>query len=218
MARPEKPQRRQSPQLPSRREDYRLLTTAENLDDEPLDECLLAGVDGSSLHLRGLNVGASLFEGVSFANSDVVDARLRDTRFINCDLSNAVWRGFKAARVEFMDCRLTGFAAPECRWQDVLIENCDGRYGQFAQSRIQRSEIVGSSFVEADFRGADFEATVFERASLIRADLSRAKLRKTDLRGADLEGITVLAEDVAGAIVSPSQAMDLARLLGLEIR
>ena len=53
---------------------------------------------------------------------------------------------------------------------------------------------------------------------LVRADLTGAKLKGADLRGADIEGITARAEDVRGAIVTPAQAMELARLLGLVIR
>jgi len=106
----------------------------------------------------------------------------------------------------------------ECRWQDVLIENCDGRYAQLNHGRIQRSEVMGTSFAEADFRGTDFEGTIFERANLSRADLTNSKLKGTDLRGAEIEGLLIRAEDVYGAIVSAAQAMDLARLLGLQIR
>jgi uncharacterized protein YjbI with pentapeptide repeats len=53
---------------------------------------------------------------------------------------------------------------------------------------------------------------------LNRADFTGAKLRKADLRGADIEAIAVRAEDVAGAIVTPAQAMELSRLLGLVIK
>ena len=52
----------------------------------------------------------------------------------------------------------------------------------------------------------------------MRADLTGAKLEGADLRGAELEGLIARAEDVRGAIVTPAQAMDLARLLGLDIR
>ncbi len=51
-----------------------------------------------------------------------------------------------------------------------------------------------------------------------QADLTGAKLRGTDFRGADIEGITVRAEDLRGAVVTPAQAIELARLLGIVIR
>ena len=53
---------------------------------------------------------------------------------------------------------------------------------------------------------------------MVGADLTGAKLNSADLRGASLDRIVVNAPDVRGAIVNPTQAMELARLLGLVIR
>jgi uncharacterized protein YjbI with pentapeptide repeats len=53
---------------------------------------------------------------------------------------------------------------------------------------------------------------------LNRADFTGSRLRKADLRAAEIDGIIVRAEDVAGAIVTPAQAMELSRLLGLVVK
>ena len=127
-------------------------------------------------------------------------------------------RGFEATRVEFIDCRLTGMMAIECRWQDVLIENCDGRYAQISDGKLHTCEFKASNFAEADFRNADLEGTIFTQAILTRADFSHSKLSGVDLGGADIDGIIVGPEEVRGAIVNAPQAMDLARLLGLIIK
>lgn len=139
-------------------------------------------------------------------------------RLINCDFSNAVLRGFEARRVEFLDCRLIGMRAIECRWDDVLVERCDARYAQFRDGHLRTCEFRGSHLGECDLAGADLAATRFANVMLQRADLTGAKLRGADLRGADIEGVALRAEDAEGAIVSAAQAMDLARLLGLIIR
>ena len=70
-------------------------------------------------------VHRSLIEAVSFANATIQSVRLRDVRFVRCDLSNSVMRGLQANRVEFIDCRLMGMKAAECRMEDVLLERCD---------------------------------------------------------------------------------------------
>jgi uncharacterized protein YjbI with pentapeptide repeats len=126
--------------------------------------------------------------------------------------------GVEATRVEFVDCRLIGLKAIECRWEHVLLERCDSRYAQFADGAAPSSDFIETQLQEADFRRVRLESTRWQRSTLSRADFTGAKLKGADLRGAILEGILVDAADVSGAIVSPSQAMELARLLGLVIR
>ena len=185
---------------------------------EGIVESRLVGADLSGRKLAGLVAKNAILEGVSFSAGEMPSPRFQDVRLVRCDLSNAILRGFEARRVEFIDCRLIGMAAIECRWQDVLVQNCDGRYVQLKDGRIRGGEFRASDFSEADFRGTDLEGTSFAQVLLSRADLSHAKLRNADLRGAEIDGILVGSEDVRGAIVTAAQAMGLARLLGLVIK
>jgi uncharacterized protein YjbI with pentapeptide repeats len=137
---------------------------------------------------------------------------------IKCDLSNASVRGFETIRVEFIGCRLTGMKAAECRWQDVLMKDCEASYAQFVDGGFKTCEFRDSQFPDADFRRADLEGTLFSGGSLRRADLTGAKLQDTDLRTINIAELVALAENLRGAIVTAAQAMDLARFLGVVIR
>jgi uncharacterized protein YjbI with pentapeptide repeats len=159
-----------------------------------------------------------VLERISFAQCEIRSLQLRDVRLVKCDLSNSVLLGFEARRVEFLECRLTGMKAFECKWQDVLVEHCDARYAQFNSGALRACEFQSTQLQDADFRAADLKGAVFTRAMLNRADFTGAKLRKADFRGADIEGVVVRAEDVAGAIVTPAQAIELSRLLGLTVK
>ena len=159
-----------------------------------------------------------LLERVSFAHCTIGSCRFRDVRLEKCDLSNALLRGSEATRIELVDCRLTGLKAIECRWRDVLIGNCDACYAQFTNGAVIVSELKTSQFQDADFRNTALNDSIFVQSSLTRADLSGAKLRNVDLRGADISEATFRVNDVYGAIVSPAQAMELSRLLGVLIR
>jgi uncharacterized protein YjbI with pentapeptide repeats len=200
------------------------------LTGAPLQDGFLDGsavpADFSARKLPGLTGTSLIFQSVNFSGCELRRLHLRDVRFVQCDFSNAILRGFEATRVEFIDCRLTGVAAVECRWQDVLIEGCEAAYSRFADARFRACEFRSTNFAESDFRGADFgtdhatggHGCLFSQCSLQRADLSHAKLYETDLRGANLDGMIVGRDDVRGAIVNATQAMDLARLLGLVIK
>ena len=194
------------------------LERVELVDGESVEDGRLADGDFSGRTIGQLVVHRSLIEAVSFANATIQSVRLRDVRFVRCDLSNSVMRGLQANRVEFIDCRLMGMKAAECRMEDVLLERCDSRYAQFTAGAMRRSDFIDTQLQESDFRGVNLENSRWVRSSLSRADLNGAKMTGADLRGAEIDGLTVGATDVAGAIVSPSQAMELARLLGLVIR
>ena len=174
--------------------------------------------DFSAKTIQQLVARRSIIEGVSFAQAHLRSVRLRDMRFVRCDFSNAVARGLEASRVEFIDCRLIGMKAVECRMEDVLLERCESRYVQLNGGTARCSEFVDTQMQEADLRGVNLENARWIRSNLSQADLTGAKLKGADLRGAEIDKILVGAGDVAGAIVSASQAMELARLLGVVIR
>ncbi len=198
--------------------DSAFLASPNILASTPLEECCVANLDLLGLRRDTLTATNSIFERVNFSNCWIGALRLRDVRLIGCDLSNAELRGFEATRVEFIDCRLVGMKAFECRWQDVLVENCVARYAQFADGHARTCEFKASQLEDVDFRGADLEGAIFLHGTLERADLTGAKLKGVDLRGTKIDGITLRPQDAAGLIVSAPQAMQLARLLRLVIR
>lgn len=155
----------------------------------PLEDGRVVATDAAGAEIPALTLTGAVMEGVSLAQAKIQTSRLRDVRLVKCDLSNAVLRGFEGRRVEFIDCRLLGMKAIECRWQDVLVENCDARYAQFNSGVVRSCEFKSTRLDEADFRGANLEGTVFSDSSLRRADLSGANLNTANVRSADIDGL-----------------------------
>ncbi len=187
------------------------------LAGEPIEAARADALDLAQKKLSRLVLKEAVLCRLSFAGTGILSVRLRDVRLCNCDLSNAVFRGIEATRVEFIGCRLLGLKVIECHWQDVLVEGCDGRYAQFNDGHLRRCEFRSTQLMEADLRGSDIQGTIFSDVGLQRADVTGAKLDQADLRGADIDGLILRAGDARGAIITPVQAMDLARLLGVTI-
>jgi uncharacterized protein YjbI with pentapeptide repeats len=68
------------------------------------------------------------------------------------------------------------------------------------------------------FDGADLRGVTFARCDLTNADLQGANLRGADLRGSLLDGLRIDSQDLQGAIIDPSQAVQVAGLLGLTVK
>lgn len=180
--------------------------------DRIVEDRKLDRLDGAVLRIENCVVKQVTFSGNVFRS-----VKLKDVRLIGCDLANVKMMGLHAVRVEFLDCRMTGFQAGEAKCQDLLIQNGDQRYSQFRFSTFERGEFDGCNFDDADFYGADLRGCRFQRCSLRNGEMSEVKLERADLRGSTVDGLRLNAKDVFGATVDASQALVFASLLGIRI-
>ncbi|HEV3331444.1 MAG TPA: pentapeptide repeat-containing protein [Bryobacteraceae bacterium] len=210
--------KRDRPDLPadleSTEEAARLFVDGEAVT---IEEKGLRDLERPNLKIGALRVESSLLERVQLAGGQWGSVVWKDVRLAGCDLANVRAHRIALVRVELVDCRLTGFRASALDWQDVLIQNGDVRYAQFQSGKFRSCEFDGCNFEEADFQEADLTGSIFRSCNLARADFHRAKLRNTDFRKSEVDGMLVGMGDLQGAIVDPSQAMILARLMGLQI-
>jgi uncharacterized protein YjbI with pentapeptide repeats len=172
--------------------------------------------------LENLSTQSILFENcvlrhVSFTKSKLGGLRLKDVRMVECDFANAEAIASKMLRAEFLNCRLTGFRAPEAECQHVLISEGDAAFSQFRFSVFKTSEFISCNLSESDFHNSDLRGTILKGCDFKNADLTRAKLESADFRGSRVEGLVATPEDLRGAIVDPAQAMVFAELMGLKI-
>ncbi|HXP89211.1 MAG TPA: pentapeptide repeat-containing protein [Bryobacteraceae bacterium] len=178
---------------------------------------LIQGIRVEGRAAGTLRIEASVLDHVSLANSSFGSIVCKDVRLVGCDLANLETRGLMLVRVEFINCRMTGFRAGEADGQDVLISEGDQRYSQFRFSRFKSAEFDSCNFEDADFQGTDLSGAIFRTCNLKNAEMSKVRLLNTDLRGSLVEGLQLNAGDIRGAVVDPAQAMIFAPLLGIRI-
>lgn len=183
-----------------------------------IQEKHLQDMERTNLRVDTFRVEGSVLERVQLAGGQFGSAVWKDVRLVGCDLANIRAHRIAFVRVEFVDCRLTGFSATALDWQDVLIRNGDVRYAQFQGGKFRSCEFEGCNWQEADLQNADLTGSVFRSCNLARADLHGAKLQNTDFRKSEVEGVLVGMNDLRGAIVDPAQAMVFAQVLGLQIK
>ena len=92
------------------------------------------------------------------------------------------------------------------------VPGCHAR-AKFHPARFESCCLDGAAFYEAKPK-----VLAFAGGSLAEAELGGMPLKGIDLRSTDIQGIRLTGGELKGAIVSPVQAMELARLLGVEIR
>jgi uncharacterized protein YjbI with pentapeptide repeats len=173
-------------------------------------------LNGKTLH--HLSFDQVLFEQVAMSKTHFEPIRILDSRLKACDLANAEWIKADCARVEFLDCHLTGFQANEAHFQDILFKDCMGHFAQYALATFEAVRFEGCDLSEANFLEADLAGALFINCDLSNADFSGAKLAGADLRGSKIDGIRVGPRELQGATLDPTQALAFVRGLGIGVK
>ncbi len=178
-------------------------------------QAVLSRNDLSGQRLHHFALDQVLLEHVELSKTYIDPIRVLDSRFKACDLANAEWVKADFARVELLDCLLTGFQANEARFQDMLLKNCVGHFAQFAQTTFEVVRFEECDLSDANFFEADLSGALFLNCDLSNADFTGAKLAGADLRGSKIDGMRVGPRELQGATLDPTQALAFVRGLGI---
>lgn len=213
------------------------LRTALRAADGPrlFRRCALDGLDLHGLDLSGTTferctvTEASLLgcvldtvrvDGGSFAGCNFAEADLSDAQFRDVDLSRARFTSALLADTRFEGCRMIGANLSGLRdlAPSFVLEGSNLQLANLREAHLRGLALTGVDLTEADLRGADLRDAVFQNCRLRDTDLSRTRLAGADLRGADLGELTPdTPGQLRGAVISPAQAADACRALGLVV-
>lgn len=209
------------------------LPPRDALPDSPisLEEAIReAGTDGKLRGLRfrgaalteqelhGFDVEGCLFQECRFTGQEWEGVHFSDTRFEQCDLSGFRLQDCGLRRVEFRQCRMLGFWSLEGIWEHVFLTGCAAQYGNYGLSQFRRCLLEDCDFSSGTFGGADFRNTAIRRCRFDQTEFFHAKLAGLDFSDSSLSGAAFALEDLRKVTVSPEQAVELAKLLGLYIK
>jgi uncharacterized protein YjbI with pentapeptide repeats len=155
---------------------------------------------------------------VNFTQSRLPKLRLLDVQLDTCDLTGAVWERARWQRVAFNGCRLTGVQLLEARCEDVVFRDCTLESAIFASATFKAARFENCILREAVFTETDLTKVVFHRCDLAHADLRGSKLNGADFRSSIINGVQVGAPELKGAIIDPTQAVQVVNVLGIVVR
>ncbi len=155
---------------------------------------------------------------VNFTQSRLPKLRLLDVQLETCDLTGALWEQARLQRVAFNGCRLMGVQLLEARCEDVVFRDCTLENAIFASATFKAAHFENCNLREVVFTEADLTNVVFQRCDLTHADLRGGKLAGADLRGSIISGMQVGAPELKGAIIDPTQAVQVVSVLGIVVK
>jgi uncharacterized protein YjbI with pentapeptide repeats len=207
--------RMKPPQLPADLAPGRLTT----LDDEgEYVAMLLADSD-----LAGQSAGNVVFDQLILRHASLSRARLpkmkmSDTRLEASDMSGALLQKARWYRVELVGCRLTGIQLSEFNGEDVLFRDCSMDSTMFTSGRFRTVRFEKCTMRRLLLEKTVLAGAVFSECDLAEADLTGSTLKGVDFRGSNLAGIHVEERQLQGTIIDSLQAIQVALLLGINVR
>ena len=166
---------------------------------------------------NGTTFDRCVFRGCTFDHADFRDSTLRDVRFEDCRFINATFDKAWLNRVDLIGCSAPGLSLMQARLASVFVHDCDLSYANLSETSIDWFQLRGTRLREAALQRAKLK-----NVQLTDCDLTRIDVFGTPLRGVDFTTcvfqVPVLSADyheLRGAVVSPEQAVDLARMLGV---
>lgn len=187
--------------------------------ETPVQGCAFTGGSAAGLSLEKTEYHGCTFHGCHFTEARLSGAWMRDLVLENCDLSGARLMDATLQRVCLRGCKLSGANFSAALLADVVLQDCVAEGAVFSEAAFrhvlfERVELSGAAFWDVRPR------SVFRLAAcrLVRAEFLHTSLNGQDLRDCELSGARFSGEDaLRGAKVSPVQACELARLLGVVI-
>ncbi|MEU2514666.1 pentapeptide repeat-containing protein [Streptomyces syringium] len=182
------------------------------------------------------------YDGVDFTEADFAGQIASGARFMDCGISRCALDETRMGRARLMDCVLDGVHGvgtdlAEATLRDVevrdarlggtqlhgaVLERVLVRGGKIDYLNLRTATLKDVTFegcvlFEADFGGARLERVVFRDCVLRRVDFTAVRMKDVDLRAATELDIARGIDRLAGAVISPSQLLDLAPALAAQI-
>ncbi|WP_406146992.1 pentapeptide repeat-containing protein [Streptomyces sp. NBC_01012] len=182
------------------------------------------------------------YDGVRFDETDLADASGPGARFMDCELRGCALDRAELVRARFIDSVLTGvrgvgtdLAGASLRDVEVLDARLGGvqlhggvlervlvrggkiDYLNLRKARLKDVVFEGCVLSEPDFGEAQLVRVEFRDCVLKRADFTAVRMESVDLRTVAELDIARGVERLAGAVISPSQLMELAPAFAAQI-
>lgn len=192
-----------------------LVEASEEVYD--LRDLIVSGEEAEDLRLDSIDLKASQLNGCSFLDSRFGATGFDHVIFRDCDLSGCAFSGCGLRQVTFLGCRMMGTTFSDCTLSQCQFQDCQGKY-----MGLVACELRNTALTDCNLSGGSLSRSKLQKASVARCDFTRC-----DFSGAELSGLDFSSSTIEGAIwtvdklknvtVTTTQAIDLARLLGLTI-
>lgn len=185
--------------------------------DDVTDRHFLQGVLSGEFPSR-MEFRRCRFDGVRDGRQPVRPRRFCGRGVFRRDLSGAELSGCGFLRCRFENCKGVGTAFVHSPMRHVVLEGSPLRMANFSETPFKAVRFSGCDLTESVFLQCVPQDLSFESCKLVKINFCRTRLAGIDFSANQLEGILISGDELRDAVVSPLQAVELARLLGVRVK
>lgn len=192
----------------------------ERAEEEETDISRFSFINDIVVHLKlhTITVSDCTFTKCTFHDFLAERIYFHHVTFENCDLSGATFSEGCLRSVTFRNCKLAGTNFVECTLDTMMVKDSFAEYANLNYCKITHWQAAASTFCHASITDCTAKGMAFNDCNLQQAEFLHTPLQKVDLTTNQIEGLVLSGPELRGAIVTPMQACDLARYLGLIIQ
>ncbi len=192
-----------------------LLEASEEVYD--LRDLQEIGEEAENLSLGSIDLKECSFSGCSFLDSRFQATGFDRVVFRDCDLTGCSFSECGLRQVTFLGCRMLGTNFSDCTLTGCRFEDCQGKYMGLVACTLKQPVLSDCSMSGGSLSRSKLQRPSISRCDLTRCDFSGAELGSVDLSTSAIDGATWTISQLKNITVTTAQAIDLARLMGLNI-
>lgn len=184
------------------------LTGFNNVEDEA-EEADFYKIEFSSGKFVRARFNHCNFEKTSFV----------DVIFENCDFSNSSFSEAYFCRCEFHNCKCLGIDFHETTLKHVSFSDCVFRYANLNGSLFEYVYMLQCDFTETAMSEVKHKRWSAKTCQFVETNFFRTKLRGFDFSENEMADLVVsdTMEELKGCRITPVQALEAAKLLGMDV-
>ena len=188
----------------------KLATILEPFDNDltVFDEGYIQDIKFDKESLESLEKNDIKIDSCCFKDSILKDSELENVHFIKANLY----------RIRFINCRCMGIEITDSLLKNVLFDSCNAAYSNFGLSSFKNVLFHHTNLENSGFIQCMFDHLEFDRACLNNSDFFNTNLDKIDFSSSDINNIGVSENLLKGIILSPEQALEFIKLLGIKVK
>lgn len=172
----------------------------------------LSGQNGNGSRFMDCGLYGCVLDETRLAGARLIDSVLSGVRGVGTDLSRTSLRD-----VEIHDVRMGGVQLYGAVLERVLIRGGKIDYLNLRDAELRDVVFENCVLAEPDFAMARLDRVAFAGCELRRADFTGTRMKDVDLRGAAVLDIARGVDRLAGAVITPTQLVDLAPAFAAEV-
>ncbi|MDD3362029.1 MAG: pentapeptide repeat-containing protein [Hespellia sp.] len=188
-------------------------------EDAMLTGFLVAGEEVSEESFYKLDASAGRLERCRFLDCDFEKSSFVDVIFENCDFSNSRFGSAYFGRCEFHHCKCLGTDFHEAVFKHVRLVECQMRYANLSGTLFENVHMQQCDFTEAALRVVKYKRWDAEGSKFYGTNFFQTILAGFDFSENEMGNIIVSDDmkELRGCKISPVQAMEVAKLLEIDV-